>query len=199
MKFNKPEKSFPKVLQNGFKIPTHYLLFGDKKEEEINTIDLINSVCNTFIGRRKNIEKLIKQIIAHKSNSKEDYNDAEYFLVSLWDKNIKKEMNDILMLATFESVDNLTIKLPLDHYFNISKDILTLTTDNCLYTCPLMVLDNFYTKQKENKVNNKITDEEYSEIEKVLKNNITEEVFHDFKVFEFQNEESAVQKPAFKL
>lgn len=178
MKFKKNDNNLPQIYHEGYLTPTHYLIFGDQNSI-FRAFNMYNTASNVFIGKRKYIEKLIKQIIHHKSESKEDYFDNDFFITMLWDNHKIKDINDILMLATFENTDTYTIKLPLNHYFTYSKELLVLAEDNNRFSCPLMVLDNIQKKYKENKLlsNKKIYEE-------LLKSAISPHIFSDFKYME---------------
>jgi hypothetical protein len=182
MKFKKTDEKFTKVLHEGYVPPTHYLAMGDKTVNNWK-LDMYNCASNLFIGKRKNIESLIKKIIAHKSPSKESYGEAEFFAVTLWDKHERKEPTDMVMLATFESLDNYLIKLPLDHYINIPKDLIVLATDVNPYVSPLLALENLQTKHFENKING----QDVEAIVKTLTENIYSYIIDDFRNMDMDN------------
>lgn len=183
MKFNKPDEHFPKILHEGYLAPTHYLTINLHNVSEMQ-INMRNTTSNLFIGKRKHIEKIIKNIIHCKSESKDFYEKGEFFLITLWDNNEKKESSDIIMLATFESTETYTIKLPLSYYFQPYENVLILTNDENIDSCPLMALDNLQKEYLNKK--NTILDE--IKVKTLLKNNVTQEVLENFRIFELEDQ-----------
>lgn len=181
MKFHKTDEQFAKVFHEGYLKPTHYLTINEHEISKLE-INMNSTTSNLFIGKRKHIEKLIKQIIHYKSESKEYYDPGEFYVITLWDNYKEKETYDIIMLATFESVNNYTIKLPLIYDLHPNKEVLILTKDNNINSSAMFALENLQHKYNENR----IAEEELFTIKNLLVNNIDKKIMEDFKIFELE-------------
>lgn len=97
--FKQKVLSSPETIHEGYTFPDLYITFGDV--HHVNDLEINDTTVNThlFIGSRKEINILVKDII--QSFELDDYSDNHFSIIGVWDNYENKTDNDLLMLATF--------------------------------------------------------------------------------------------------